>query len=60
MNRLYRFGTLFFAGLVAFGFCGCEDGFKKLTTTNRRRRLEEFGIEFVDLGFAVAKMDLRS
>lgn len=35
MNRLYRFGTLFFAGLVAFGFCGCEDGFKKLTTTNR-------------------------
>ena len=25
MNRLYRFGTLFFAGLVAFGFFGPDD-----------------------------------
>ncbi len=35
MKSLYRFGTLCFALLAALGMGGCEDGFKKLTTTSR-------------------------
>lgn len=35
MKSLYRLGTLCFAAAAAFGVCSCEDGFKKLTTTNR-------------------------